>query len=95
MNSKKSLIIRCAIRVVIAIVLFGIIAFAVDICAPHMSNDLAIGQLENDDMSWSIMQTWNKFLQIIEVVEIVIFVWCVSAIGIDIYKHNKKENTEV
>lgn len=92
----KSLITKSMVKIFIAIVLCAILSMAVSSFAPHISNDVAIGQLENDDMSWTAMQTWNQALQGVELVQAGIGIVCIASVGKDTIKYfkNRKENEE-
>ena len=90
----KNLAIKSIAKIVLAIVLCMIFSMAVSNLAPHMSNDMAIGQLENDDMSWTAMQTWNNVLETVGWVQAGICVVCVGSVCVSIIKYikNRKEN---
>ena len=92
----KSLITKSMVKIFIAIVLCAILSMAVANFAPHITNDMAIGQLENDDMSWSAMQTWNNAVAFVPVVQAGIGVICGFSVGKDTIKYikNRKENEE-
>ena len=49
---KIALIIGCCI----------ILSIALSSFTPTLSNDIALGQLENDDMTWSLMNIWTQLL---------------------------------
>ena len=59
-----------------------------------MSNDLAIGQLDNDDMSWTIMQTWNTCLQIVKYGQVGVCIICAFSVIKNVIKYieNRKGN---
>ena len=90
----KSLISKSVVKIFIAIVLCAILSMAVANFAPHMSNDMAIGQLENDDMSWTAMQTWNNALEAVGWVQAGICIACAGSVGVSTIKYikNRKEN---
>ena len=90
----KNLAIKSIAKIVLAIVLCMILSMAVSNFAPHMSNDMAIGQLENDDISWTAMQAWNNALEAVGLVQTGICIVCVGSVGISIIKYikNRKEN---
>ena len=90
----KNLAIKSIAKIVLAIVLCMILSMAVSNFAPHMSNDMAIGQLENDDMSWTAMQTWNQVLAGVGLVQAGIGVVCGFSVTKDTIKYikNRKEN---
>ena len=90
----KNLAIKSIVKIILAIVLCMILSMAVSNFAPHMSNDMAIGQLENDDMSWTAMQTWNNVILFVPVAQAGIGIMCGLSVGKDIIKYikNRKEN---
>ena len=90
----KNLAIKSIAKIVLAIVLCMILSMAVSNFAPHISNDMAIGQLENDDMSWIVMQTWNNLILFVPVVQAGIGIMCGLSVGKDTIKYikNRKEN---
>lgn len=92
----KNLCKKSMVKIVIALILCGILSMVVSNFAPHISNDVAMGQLENDDMSWTIMQTWNQVLQGVELVQAGIGIVCAFFVGKDVIKYFKsrkeKEN---
>ena len=92
----KNLISKSMVKIFVAIVLCAILSLAVANFAPHISNDMAIGQLENDDMSWTAMQTWNQVVNGVGWVQAGIGVLCAASVGKDTIKYikNRKENEE-
>lgn len=92
----KNLISKSMVKIFVAIVLCAILSMAVANFAPHISNDMAIGQLENDDMSWTAMQTWNNIILFVPVAQAGIGIVCGLSVGKDTIKYikNRKENEE-
>ena len=90
----KSLISKSVVKIFIAIVLCAILSMAVSNFAPHITNDMAIGQLENDDMSWTAMQTWNQVVNGVGWVQAGIGIMCGLSVGKDTIKYikSRKEN---
>ena len=90
----KNLVVKSAIKICIAVAICAIISIALTNFAPHISNDMAMGQLTNDDFAWSAMQTWNNFVSAAHYAQAGIGVICTGMIGIDIVKYvkNRKEN---
>ena len=90
----KNLAIKSIAKIVLAIVLCMILSMAVSNFAPHISNDMSIGQLENDDMSWTAMQTWNNVILFVPVAQAGIGIVCGLSVGKDTIKYikNRKEN---
>ena len=90
----KNLISKSMVKIFVAIVLCAILSMAVSNFAPHITNDMAIGQLENDDMSWTAMQTWNNALEAVGWVQAGICIACAGSVGVSTIKYikNRKEN---
>lgn len=91
----KNLAIRSIAKIVLAIVLCMMLSMVVSNFAPHISNDMAIGQLENDDMSWTAFQTWNNALAAVGWVQAGICLACAGSVSVSVIKYikNRKENT--
>ncbi len=89
----KSLITKSVVKIVVAIVLCIILSLAVSHFAPHITNDMAIGQLENDDMSWSMMESWNSVIMFVPVIQAGIGVVCGFSVTKDTitYLNGRKE----
>ena len=90
----KNLISKSTVKIFIAIILCAIISVAISNFAPHMSNDMALGQLENDDYAWSAMQTWNNFVEATNYIQLGIWLACAGSVGVDVIKYfkSRKEN---
>ena len=91
MKNKSSLIIRGAVKITIAIALCFILTLVANAFAPHLTNDLAIGQLENDDISWSLMQSWYAVQNALTAIKFVVFAVCGGSIGVDVYHYFKEK----
>ena len=64
-----------------------------DACAPVLTNDIALGQLENDDMSYITWELYSKLRTIIEIIYYTVAAVCVVSWGYSIYKFvNNKNN---
>jgi hypothetical protein len=90
----KHLLIKSVIKVLIAFALCALISTSISLFAPHISNELALGQLENDNFSWTIMQSWNKLVTGLGIVKPAIVLVCGISVGTDTYNYikNRKEN---
>ena len=90
----KNLIVKSVVKIFIAVAICAIISIALTNFAPHLSNDVAMGQLTNDDFAWSAMQTWNNFVSAARYAQVGIGVICAGMIGVDTVKYvkNRKEN---
>lgn len=90
----KNLITKSMAKILVAILLCSLLSMAISNLAPHISNDAALGQLENDDMSWTAMQTWNQALNAAELGYAAIWIVCLGSGGINTIKYikSRKEN---
>ena len=87
---KRKIIVKFLIALLIS---FAIVAVSQNLM-PILGNDVAIGQLENDDFYFVAMNAWyqtNYYLGLVAAA-----VWAIfgASISVDIYKYmkNKKEN---
>lgn len=89
----KNLIIKSVVKIVIAIILCALLSSALTIVMPIFGNDIAIGQLENDDISFMTIETWNRVQNSISWVQAIIWIVCLGNVGINTYKYfkNRKE----
>ena len=64
-----------------------------DACTPVMTNDIALSQLKNDDMSYITWELYSKLCTIIEIIYYAVTAVCVVSWGYGIYKFvNNKNN---
>lgn len=90
----KSLITKISIKIIF-IVLF---CLGVSICtsalAPVITNNIALGQLQNDDMAFAVMEVWNQIQNYIAIGEITIITIVILTILYDVCKYliGRKEN---
>lgn len=77
-----SLIIKIIIFIIISTALFAIL----DACAPVITNDVALGQLENDDVSYIAWNLYNTLRTTIEIIYYAVTALCVVSWGYSIYK---------
>ena len=76
MKTTKPFITSLVIKIIVFIVISTALFVILDACAPVITNDVALGQLENDDMSWSVMNAWYQIQN---------YAWCVyAAIGLTV-----------
>ena len=90
----KALIQKIAIKTIITILILVLISVILTAIMPTFSNDMALGQLENDDVSFMLMETWNKIQNGVAILQSLISAVCIGSIGVDVYKFSKnnKEN---
>lgn len=89
----KALIKRSIIKIIIVIILCSIFGIITTNLTPHLTNDLALSQLENEDINWSIFQTWHQIQNFIGVFYFLIIAIVSYSIGKDIlnYIERKKD----
>ena len=93
METKK--FIKKLIMKIACFTLFSIIVFTVmSIIAPTINNDIALGQLSNDDVSFMMWEGWNKTKQLVGIMYGCILVGFVGTIGYDTYKFIKTKGEE-
>ena len=90
----RKVIKRSILKIAVAIILCSIIGIIATSFAPHLTNDLALGQLENNDMSWSIFQTWYQVQNFIGVVYFIIILCFTYSIGKDILNYIERKKDE-
>lgn len=81
-------------KLLIAILLSLILAVVSNSLMPILGNDVAIGQLENDDFYFVAMNTWHQTNYYLGLVAAAVWAIFGASISVDIYKYmkNKKEN---
>lgn len=91
----KQLVSKCVVKTAIAIILCVIISILISSFTPHLSNDMAIGQLENDDMSWSLMNIWYQIQSYSGWIYAFIGLGFSASISKDCYKYFKSREENV
>lgn len=91
----KQLISKCVIKTAIAIILCVTISILISSFTPHLSNDMAIGQLENDDVSWSLMNAWYQIQSYSGWIYTLIGLGFGASISKDCYKYFKSREENV
>ena len=93
MNTTKQFITSLVIKIIIFVIISTALFVILDACIPVMTNDIALGQLENDDMSYITWELYNKLRTIIEIIYYAVTAVCVVSWGYSIYKFvNNKNN---
>ena len=90
----KSLIRSIVIKVAIAVILITVLSLVLSAIMPTFGNDIAMGQLENDDVSFMQMEMWNRVQNGVTTVQYIITGICGVLIGTDVYKFIKSKETE-
>ena len=61
----KRLVIRCVSSIAVAIVISLLFTLLLTALTPLISNEMALGQLENDNFSWLALQSWQAIISIL------------------------------
>lgn len=91
----KQLVNKCIVKTSIAIILCVIISILISSLTPHLSNDMALGQLENDDMSWNLMNAWYQIQSYSGWIYAIIGLAFGASISKDCYKYFKSREDNV
>ena len=97
---KQKFISKTSIKIVIFAFLMTVILFIAQSVSPIVSNNLALGQMQNSDEAFVIMNTYNKLRPIFNYTMVGICVLFVISIVKDVIKfiknikdiENEKEN---
>ena len=85
-------------KVIVKFLIALLISFAIMVVSqslmPLLGNDMAIGQLKNDDFYFVAMNTWHQTNYYLGLVAAAVWAIFGASISVDIYKYmkNKKEN---
>lgn len=90
----KLLIRSIVIKVAVAVILITVLSLALSAIMPTFGNDVALGQLENDDVSFMEMEMWNRVQNGVTTVQYIITGICGVLVGTDVYKFIKLKETE-
>lgn len=91
----KSLIRSIVIKVAAAVILCTVLSFVLSVIMPTFGNDIAMGQLEHDDVSFMQMEMWNRIQNGVTTVQYIITCICGVLIGTDVYKFIKTRKKEI
>ena len=91
----KQFVGKTIVKISAAIVLCVVVSLIISSLAPHLSNDLALGQLENDDMSWTLMNGWYQIQAYSGWIYAVIGLVFGASISKDCYKYFKSREENV
>ena len=90
----KTFILRSLSKMTIAIGLCIVISLIATNYFPIISNEMAVGQLENSNENWVVMNEWHQIQNYINYAYTTIGFVCLFSIGNDFYKM-KKRNKEI
>lgn len=85
---------KTAVKVIIFAVLMFIVAAVGQSASPVISNSMALGQMQNSDEMYILMDTYNRVRPIVSVAFAGIILLFTGAIARDIFKLVKTINTE-
>lgn len=90
----KPLIRKAVTKIFIAILLCALLTAISTAAMPIMTNDMAMGQLENDDVSFMLWDNWTRVQGIIDIAGAAIGIICVGSVGKDVFNffNKRKEN---
>ena len=83
------------VKIVIAMVICATISMILTAIIPPISNDLALGQLENDNFNFAVWNIWSQVSNYVDLIYFAIGAICVASVGKDFYvfyKTKKEEN---
>ena len=82
---------KILMKLVIAILITIAIVMISTTLMPVLGNDIAIGQLKNDDAYFVAMQAWYNTNNWLSLTAAAVWAWFAASIGVDIYKHYKNK----
>lgn len=85
--SIKKFIIKNTIKVIVFIIISTIAMTLLQ--SPVISNEIAMGQMQNDNTLFMLMETYNNLRPIVSLIYGCIVVWFAATVGLDIYKFIK------
>lgn len=88
----KKFIIKTTIKVIVFSIISTIALTLLE--SPVISNNIALGQMQNDDVLFMIMETYNKVRPYITVVYSLIVAYFACTVGYDTYKFIKTKTKE-
>lgn len=84
---KISTIVKIVIKIVVAVLICVWVTSFANGFAPIISNDIALGQLENSDMNFALMQAWTQLQNRIHMTQGGIGVLCVLGVIYDVIEY--------
>ena len=91
---ERKLIVKCLTKLIIILVICGALGIVVDSIYPILLNNVAMGQLENDNLYFVIVNEWDAIVRIIAIFQSIVAgigLYCISK---DVYNYfnRKREN---
>jgi uncharacterized membrane protein YraQ (UPF0718 family) len=86
---------KCLIYIIVALLICLALNFLSDTIVPIISNDIAMGQLENDNFAWLVSTNWLNNMNIaITGLRLLTMFICGLKCGLVIYNYNKENRKE-
>ena len=95
MKTTKQFITSLVIKILIFMIVSTAVFVILDACAPVITNNVALGQLENDDASYVIWEVYNRARQLITILYYGVVVCCCASWGYSIYNFVKTKNNNI
>lgn len=91
---EKKLIVKCLTKLIIVLVICGTLGIVADSIYPILLNNVAMGQLENDNLYFVIVNEWDAIVRIIAIFQSIIAGIGLYYISKDVcnYFNRKREN---
>lgn len=86
---------KILLKATIAITLSIVISLICNSLVPILSNEIALGQLENDNAYFITLQAWNNQTQYyFGLATAAVWAACIASISVDVYKYMKNKKGE-
>ena len=91
---ERKLIVKCLTKLIIILVICGVLGIVADSIYPILLNNVAMGQLENDNLYFVIINEWDAIVRIVAVLQSIIAGIGLYYISTDVYNYfnRKREN---
>ena len=90
--SVKKFVFKTTVKTIVFVVLSTIALSLLQ--SPVISNNIALGQMENSDELYVLWETYNKVRPIVSVIYGLLVLWFVGTVGYDVYKFIKQKIKE-
>jgi len=86
---------KIIINLIVVIVIFIALTIISDAFMPTFTNDMALGQLENDDMSYATWRLWNYVPMIFTIIRLLTCIICGRNIYSAIYMNKLEKELNI
>lgn len=76
--------------IIIAVILTVVLSWVEAALMPVLNNDMALGQLENDDAAFIAWESWNRLQVAFTYIKIGVWAACGFTVGKNVYKYHKE-----